>query len=174
MTVKELALVAGVSAETIRRNGKKLFPSLFKRGIKTMFTKDQCLEIMKNTNRKNALVELDTQEPQKVVERVEPINYQDMANAMATAMQSIMMPMMEKLLNNRKALPEPDKQDYYSLTGYCRFKTITLTFSEKVMHGKKLSNICKSRDMKLRQVPDERFGFVNSYPLEILDEHFSL
>ena len=43
--------------------------------------------------------------------------------------------MMEKLFTNQKALSEPIKQDYYSLTAYCIVKGIQIKDSEKAVHG---------------------------------------
>lgn len=45
MTTKELAMVLGVSPETIRLNGKEMFPELFVNGKTTLFNEAQCTAI---------------------------------------------------------------------------------------------------------------------------------
>ena len=168
MTIKELASVAGVSSETVRRSAKKLFPNSLKRGRLTVLTKDQSLTIMEDVKKQNMVQMQPTQSVQQPPQSVEVI-----AQAVAIAMQSVMMPMMEKLLNNQKALPEPVKEDVYSLVGYCRMKGMTVNRSELALHGKELKKMADRESIKLNKIPDERWGFVNSYPVNLLDEHFS-
>lgn len=178
MTVKDLAKVAGVSIETIRRTAKGMFPSLLKRGKKTLFTKDQCFDIIQKVPKKNMVQMQHTQpveQPTQSVEVAPQIDYEAVGKMIGMAVTAALTPVVDRLdkLSNQKALPQT-KQDYYSLKGYCIYKSFTLTFSEKIMHGKQLSKICKRENKKVRKIPDESYGFVNSYPLEVLDEHFSL
>ena len=97
------------------------------------------------------------------------------AQAVAIAMQSVMMPMFEKMMESTQKLqlPEPIKEDSFSLVGYCRMKGMTVARSELALHGKELKKIANRKGIKLEKIPDERWGFVNSYPVKILDEYFA-
>jgi DNA-binding transcriptional MerR regulator len=53
MTIKEIASVAGVSAETIRRTAKGLFPEKMVSGKKTDFNETDSIEIMKAVRKTN-------------------------------------------------------------------------------------------------------------------------
>jgi hypothetical protein len=173
MNIRELANVAGVSVETIRRTGKTLFPENFKKGVKTIFTKDQCFDIMSTVSKKNMV---QMQPPQSVEEP--PQSVEVIAQAVAIAMQSVMLPMMEKMFdkasNLQKALPGPIKEDYYSLVAYCAIKGMQINRSELALHGKELKKIANRQKITLKKIPDERWGFVNSYPVAILDEYFAV
>lgn len=168
MSIRELAEAAGVSIETIRRTSKLLFPENFRKGVKTVFTKDQCFEIMGTVSKKNMVQIGHTQQPPQSVEVI--------AQAVAIAMQSVMMPMMEKMvdkMSHQKALPDPTKEDFYSLVAYCRIKEIKVNRSELAMHGRELKKMARQNGIELKKISDERWGFVNSYPAEILDNYFA-
>ncbi len=168
MTIKELAQVAGVSTETIRRTSKELFPESLKKGRLTVFSKAQCFDIIQKVPKKN-MVNMDL--PQPVAQPAQ--NVEVIAQAVAIAMQSVMMPIMEKLLNNQKALPEPTREDSYSLVAYCKINQIKVNRSELALHGRSLKKIATREGIELKKITDERWGFVNSYPVEILKEYFS-
>ena len=46
MTIKQMAEVSGVSAETVRTKGKELYPERFKNGKKTIFNQIEAINIM--------------------------------------------------------------------------------------------------------------------------------
>jgi hypothetical protein len=171
MKINELAEVAGVSRSTISRVAKSLFPDFIKNGKATVFTKDQCFDIMANVRKKNMVgsTNLPVQN-----ENVPMQNAEVIAQAVAMAMQSVMVPMMRELISsNRLALPEPVQEDSYSLVGYCAVKGMKINRSELALHGKELKKIASRRGIELKKIPDERWGFVNSYPVKILDEYFA-
>ena len=66
------------------------------------------------------------------------------------------------------------KQDYYSIKGYSALKKIKLTFSEAKSIGKKSSKLSRQKGIEIRKVPDEQYGEVNSYHIEILEKVFEL
>ena len=66
------------------------------------------------------------------------------------------------------------KQDYFSILAYCKRNQIKLSFSEAIQKGKIATALSKEKGFDLRQIPDERFGYVNSYKEEILKETFEL
>ncbi len=61
-----------------------------------------------------------------------------------------------------------------SIKGYNNLMKLKLTFSECLTHGKKLTSLSNEKGIVIRKVSDERFGEVNSYSLDILDEYFSV
>jgi hypothetical protein len=75
------------------------------------------------------------------------------------------------IANNRPMLESP-KEDYYSLVGYCSIHGIKTNRSELALHGMTLRKMVLETGKELRRIPDERYGKVNSYPVEILDEYF--
>ena len=172
MTIKELADVAGVSAETIRRNGKKLFPNRFINGVKTVFTEKEAVSIMAEVKTKNDIA-LPTQ---NVPQNVELSSTVGMIASLIESQQMFMVAVMEKLdnLSTPKALPEPVKEDYYTLVAYCAINGYKINRSELALHGKHLTASANEKGLKIKSVPDERWGKVNSYPVEILDDHFRI
>ena len=53
MTVKQMAEVAGVSPDTIRRAGKSIFPLKFEQGKRVTFNQSEAIEVMKCVRKKN-------------------------------------------------------------------------------------------------------------------------
>ena len=66
------------------------------------------------------------------------------------------------------------KQDYYTILAYSRLKHKELSFSEAIKKGKLASKLTKEQGKELRKVPDERYGYVYSYTVEILDLVFEM
>lgn len=66
------------------------------------------------------------------------------------------------------------KQDYYSILAYCNLIKKQITFSEAIKKGKIASQITKENNQELRKISDERFGYVNSYPIDVLEKVFKL
>jgi Rha family phage regulatory protein len=66
------------------------------------------------------------------------------------------------------------KQDYYTILAYCRLNNIQITFSEAIQKGKIASKLSKENNIEMRNVPDERYGYVHSYFSDILKQTFQL
>ena len=66
------------------------------------------------------------------------------------------------------------KQDYFSVKGYSSKQGQQLNFSEAITLGKIASKLSRERGVEIRTIEDERFGFVNSYHVDILDEVFRM
>lgn len=184
MTVKELANVAGVSVYTIRRTAGELYPHPKVKGKKAFYNKQQSLCILENVKKKNmvsvipevqnALVKKEVQENKKEVQNA-LVNYEAIGKMIGMAVTAALSPIVDRLdkLSTQKALPEPVKQDSYSLVAYCKINQITVNQSELAVHGMALRKIANREGIKLNKIPDERWGFVNSYPVKILDEYFA-
>ena len=173
MTIKELANVAGVSIPTLRRTAKKLFPDSIERGVKSVFSKEQSTLIIEYVRKKNMvgpLVQNDSRPVQN-----EQVNYEAIGKMIGMAVSAALTPVVDRLdrLSNQKALPEPIKEDSYSLVAYCQINQIKVNRSELALHGRSLKKIANRKGIELKKITDERWGFVNSYPVEILKEYFS-
>ena len=66
------------------------------------------------------------------------------------------------------------KQDYFTILAYCKRNNIQLSFSEAIQKGKIATRLSKEKSIDLRQVSDEKYGYVNSYKEDILKETFQL
>ena len=173
MTLKELAEVAGVSIETVRRTAKESFPDKFKNGVRTIFDEKQSIEIMRDVSKKN-MVSMQNEKLPTQIEELPTQNVEVIAQAVAMAMQTVMMPMMEKMMSlNNKPLQIEQKEDYFSLLAYCTLHSIKTNRSENAMHGRALKKMAVEKNLTIRNIPDERYGKVNSYPVDILNEYFS-
>lgn len=98
MTIKELAEVGGVSQETIRRTGKRLFPKRFINGVKTELTEKESLEIMSNVKTKNNIA------PQNVPQNVQ-VDYTEIGKMIAMAVTSAMTPILQELRQPQQNQP---------------------------------------------------------------------
>jgi hypothetical protein len=173
MDIKQLSEVAGVSRSTLSRTAKSLFPGLIVKGKKTFFSDEQSLRIIEKVKKSN-MVSKAVQNENVPVQNAQ-VDYDAIGKMIAVAVSAALSPVVEKLgnLSNQKALPEPIKQDSYSLVAYCKVKSITVNQSQLALHGRSLKKMTVAKNLKVSKLPDERWGFVNSYPLEILDEYFS-
>jgi phage anti-repressor protein len=66
------------------------------------------------------------------------------------------------------------KQDYFTILAYCKRNHIQLNFSEAIQKGKIATKLSKEKGIDLRQVSDEKYGYVNSYKESVLKETFQL
>ena len=172
MTVKELANVAGVSTDTIRREISKTFPTAVKKGVKTDLTNDQSKIIMSHVKKRN-MVSVPTQNADVPTQNADVMG---MFKLMMEQQQTFMVAMLGEIKNISKPQLQLDqpKQDYFSLVAFCNLKGIKVTHSEAIMHGKYLKKLCSEQNKETRTVPDERWGKVNSYPIEVLEEYFTV
>lgn len=183
MTIKELAEFTGKNRTTIERwcakctltiknkvqNAHKENPADFTiEEVEEILnsgsmSKDAVTILMQNANQSAALVSND-------------IDYQMIGNMIGMAVAAAMTPIVKQLemISKPQLQLEQPKQDYFSLLAYCNLKEIKITHSESILHGKALRRICSDNNKELRQIPDERWGRVNSYPIDILEEYFTV
>jgi len=103
------------------------------------------------------------------------IDYAAIGKMIGMAVSAALTPIVDRLdkMSNQKALPEPVKEDFYSLVGYCALNKITVNRSELATHGRELKKMSRYKNLEVRKIPDERWGQVNSYQVAILDEYFA-
>jgi hypothetical protein len=73
----------------------------------------------------------------------------------------------------RQALPEPITQDHYTIAAFCRIKNLQIGMSTARTLGLEARKRAQKAGIEIRKVHDERYGFVGSYPREILDSVFT-
>jgi len=180
MTIKELANFTGKNKSTIGRwvakcnsyitdelqNATKDNPADFSLGeveeilMNSSMSRDAVRILIDNANNKNISNGVD---------------YEIIGKMIGMAVSAAMQPVVLQLQNiNRPLQIEQPKQDYYSLVAYCSLNHIKTNISELKKMGMDLRKIAKGYDKELHKIPDERWGSVNSYPIEILDEYFQI
>jgi len=157
MTIKELADVAGVSQDTIRRVGKKYFSEMHSKGIKTNYTEKQCEFIMSEVKKKNMVSKLP--QTAEVVPQIAEVNYEMIGKMIGMAIATALSPIVDKL-------DKIGKTNTF-LNG------IKVNRSELAIHGMTLKKLAVEKGLPIKYIPDERWGKVNSYPIELLNEYFS-
>jgi possible bacteriophage antirepressor len=64
--------------------------------------------------------------------------------------------------------------DYFTVIGYANFRGINADTYNSSVIGRKASKICKDCGLAIGKVIDSKYGTINTYPLDILDEIFAL
>ena len=64
--------------------------------------------------------------------------------------------------------------DYFTVIGYANFRGINADTYNSSVVGRKASKICKDCGLAIGKVIDGKYGTINTYPLDVLDEIFSL
>ena len=64
--------------------------------------------------------------------------------------------------------------DYFTVIGYANFRGINADKYNSSVIGRKASKICKDCGLAIGKVIDCKYGTINTYPLDVLDEIFSL
>lgn len=68
---------------------------------------------------------------------------------------------------------KPTSLDYYSIAAYgvLKKKPIPRYLASKL--GRSATQLCKERDLLIGKIPDERYGYVGSYPKSVLEDVFA-
>ena len=64
--------------------------------------------------------------------------------------------------------------DYFTVIGYANFRGINANSYNSSVIGRKASKICKDCGLAIGKVIDSKYGTINTYPLDVLDEIFEL
>lgn len=62
--------------------------------------------------------------------------------------------------------------DYFSIVGYARIIKQSVPIRDASMLGRKASKLCKANSIRIEQIQDPRFGYINAYPVAILKQVF--
>ena len=60
--------------------------------------------------------------------------------------------------------------EHFSIMGYCRNIHKQISIEEAKTYGTKCRKMCNELGMVIGKVPDPRFGSVNTYPLDVLNQ----
>lgn len=60
--------------------------------------------------------------------------------------------------------------EHFSIMGYCRNIHKQISIEEAKTYGAKCRKMCNELGMVIGKVPDPRFGSVNTYPLDVLNQ----
>ena len=63
-------------------------------------------------------------------------------------------------------------QDHFTIIAYANMKGIKAKSYNSSSMGKKATKICKERNLVIGKVVDSKYGLINTYPEEVLDEIF--
>ena len=185
MTIRQIANTAGCGISTVKRLVKDMYPELKSagRGIALELSREQAVSLMNKLPKRNNVGLPSAIEPSDIgqMNQVTAVNnnMQEMSIMIAQAVAAAMIPVIQQVTNAMTEIKAPlqieaPKEDYFSLMAYCSLHKIKTNRSELAMHGRELRKMVLSNDLQLRKIPDERYGEVNSYPVEILDEYFAV
>lgn len=189
MTIKELAEFTGKTERTIRNwlskadDVKPVPHEIISQGIPHDYSIDEIESILNAGSMSKDAVRILMENARKPVASLEvqtAPNQMDVLFAFMERQQQVNQQFMTAVLSELKGFRnqplqiEQPKQDYYSLIAYCSLNKIKTNSSELRKMGMDLRKLAKANDKELHKIPDERYGQVNSYPVEILDEYFSV
>ncbi len=193
MTIKELAEFTGKETRTIRRWIKKASennnPDLREKVKEAHRTKcpmiitiDEVEDILNSGSMSKDAVRIlmeNARKPADSVALVSAPNQMEVLFSFMERQQQVNQDFMRTVLSELKGIKqqplqiEQPVQDYYSLVAYCSLNNIKTVSSELRKMGMDLRKMTKESGKELHKIPDERYGQVNSYPVEILEEYFS-
>ena len=64
--------------------------------------------------------------------------------------------------------------EYFTVIGYANFRGINANTYNSSVIGRKASKLCKDCGLAIGKVIDSKYGTINMYPLDVLDEIFAL
>lgn len=76
---------------------------------------------------------------------------------------------VKRLEHNQRRI---QTQDHFTIIAYANMKGIKAKSYNSSYMGKKATRICKARNLVIGKVVDSKYGLINTYPEEVLDEIF--
>jgi len=187
MTVKELAEFFGKSDDTILRHSKKL-GILFENGTKKSFDQNE-VELIANSLYKKLPSAIKQSIDDAFNTSSNAIGYTT-ANAEVTNMVSeafiaalnsitktneMILKRLEAIENKNTQPVIEYKQDYFTILAYANYNGIR---NMELSETRRLSHIAKKisieNNKEIRIIPDERWGKLNSYHIEVLKKVFEI
>jgi hypothetical protein len=178
MSISGVAESLNVTTQTVRNIVRKRWPGLMMNGKRTLLDEEQVSVIRAElANHHNLKSTFEVRNARTNLE---------IKNSIAGIVSSILSPILQqqnefnqRLINEIKEIKNQPKQieftqDYFSILAYCKVKGVQIAFSQAVRYGKEAARMTNIRGLDVRKIPDERFGTVGSYPVEVLNEIFEL
>lgn len=169
MTVKEMATIAGCNRDTVIDTIKKEFPYKVKNGQTTRLNLDEANRIMTLLPKRNYVQPMEKPTDNSIGEIV-----RETIKGLLPLVQTMIQENNKLLLGQNQIKQIPFIQDYYSIKGYCSLKNIIITHSEAIGKGKECRALSVETGKEVRSVPDEQYGKVNSYHIDVLEKVFEL
>ncbi len=69
-----------------------------------------------------------------------------------------------------KRIEAANSPHHFTIMGYASYIGLRLSISQAKALGRKASQLCRSKKIKIETMPDPRFGRVNLYPVEVLEQ----
>ena len=63
---------------------------------------------------------------------------------------------------------------YFTITAWCKINNSTISLDEAMRKGREAARLSNAWEVDVGKVPDERFGVVNSYREDVLEEVFGM
>jgi hypothetical protein len=181
MTVKELSEFIGKSEDTIRRKAREL--GIAAENGKTLRlnrpnVEDIAVKLFKKLpvavkNSINETFAIHQGQP-LVNAKVEYVTKSDLKDFARETITEIMKAIIPLIQSHAPVQQIGYTQDYYSVMGYCNLKHLPITFSDMIRFGREASKISREKGIEIRKIPDERYGEVGSYSIEILQKIFEV
>jgi len=192
MTVREISKVTGISTDIVKVVIRKLYPNKMARGKTTKLGHEESVVVINALNKqpiRNLQVEQVT-----CIQQHQPLTQQPIRNLQVDMIVTILKEQAEERKQQQEmflkgiaeivqaikqstvqVVPQIEmKQDYFSILAFCRKNNIKFTFSEAIVYGKNAVKKSAELGYEVRRIPDERFGTVGSYHINVLDKVFEL
>ena len=178
MTVKELAIFTGKTPRTIRswisKAGENISQVPYEetsQGIAHNYSIKEVGVILSSGSMSKDAVNILMENAER---KTNVIDYEVIGNMIGMAISAALAPVVQELRTIKQPLQiTAPKEDYFSLVGYTSLNSIKTNRSELALHGRTLKKMAIEKGLTVKSIPDERWGKVNSYPVEILEEYFS-
>jgi len=164
-TIKQLTKLTGCHHSTIRAKVTKLFPDKVQNGVRTILSEEEAILIIMELKKKG-IINL-TENRKELTENRKVDRLTRLENMVEKLIETIPL-----LINQPKQIEI--KQDYYSILAYCNLKKYQITTSEAIRYGKEMVKLSKDKGLDVNKVTDERYGYVNSYHISVLEEVITL
>lgn len=132
--------------------------------------------IMQNALSQNATSPLQNAPP--------TMDYEALAVAITASLGGLLEPLLRRMMEVAMASKAPPPTHiqieapltHQTLLGYCNAHDIEDANNTNRLrsHGLILRGICGNRSLEIKRVAHERYGTINSYPIEVLEEYFSI
>jgi hypothetical protein len=188
MTIKEIAGTLGKTERSVQRWIKKLSDKMSSIKDKMSasspmnpadYDLDETIKIIEVGMGKNAAA-IFRQNAEHLNSTVPPESKQldrlDRLESMVEKLVVSIPQMVRSILTEIQPAKQIEyKQDYYSVIGYANSIGITdIAFSDAIKLGRDAARESRITGIEIRKIPDERFGHVNSYHVDILKKVFQV
>ena len=181
MNVAEIAEMCGKSEKTIRNWINKVYPGKAENGKETDLSLPEVEGLFNNVLGETitAMIMQAAIQNDKVAgnnvqvagNNFQPFTAKDAMEMMAKMIPSIVAETVKSIQQTQRPLQISYDKDleYITAKGYCISNGVSLSSSSIQALGKMASKYCRDNDIAISNVPDERWGRLNTYPYRVLD-----